>query len=973
MNTSPCPSFAPIRGAQTPVDAIQVISFASANELQLSYLNQNLGLNLDTEQYRYFQQKFFHGEKKNPTFGELRLLGRLVENTPYARRIFPNELFTDSTVLMDTWADVMAGWHELDPYSDAPCTPADVLELPRKYLLRRGYAAPTPSRLSLAEGDPSAISQGYRPLLDVIDADGHNLNRIWQRTPRPVNFNTLDLEKSRYNTTPHMGDVILLIPSAPIEAVSVFMDEHPMASAVIASAATADGCLLGSTLSLCGGYGITLYLDTFLPPASSPTESRVQLYLDTYEVPCTMGLCHTVLRVSPAAADGVAEALSRAGLPVLRFGFVMKQPRVVMIDHGLVLVSLSDDLIRHAAAPRMYRYVLPVPAPICASETAERVTHRLAAPPLWNEDTDMSVASHTVHITEDTSDGYTPAIDGVLFLLGQMAVSGICYKQTHLSVHLELQGAPDAPVLLSAVCGLYRAAVELALPIEAPRIIMSPAKEGDSHLHITLMAYAYGQKPRNSAPTLTSPEHRLTLMSLSPDPAWRDIRGLLTQVAELASGTHGVGCHGIWFTAAGHETTLDLLSRISSPDTGAGLFDEHRELLSTPLPLAFLAETGEPVTGLPIGLTQHRAGSEIHREARRETSPLSARLISLPTLDQMIQTESIRRKEQAAMEKIKAFESLATHPRKVILDTDIGPDCDDVGAIVTLIHYAKQMNFPIIGICNCTSNKAGTGTIDAVCRRCGMETPPLGQWSKPDFMDDPACHKYNDAVAEAFSEDYRKGTLKVEDEVTFYRKRLVEAEDGEVMIISIGMFNNLAALLDSPADDISPLSGRELVRAKVYALVSMAAILPEGRECNVVSDYPAAQTVFDHWPTPMYLSDFHIGVNVKTGYPEITNPEDIKADPLVLSYHLYTKGWEKPGENASYDLTAVQFAALGVGDLYGLDTPGRLEFYAAIPDRPDLPDATRFIPDPMGNKIFMTKKVSDEVIAEILNRIIHMA
>ena len=67
------------------------------------------------------------------------------------------------------------------------------------------------------------------------------------------------------------------------------------------------------------------------------------------------------------------------------------------------------------------------------------------------------------------------------------------------------------------------------------------------------------------------------------------------------------------------------------------------------------------------------------------------------------------------------FEPLCKKPRAVILDTDIGPDCDDVGALVCLIDYAKKYGFPILGICNCTSNKAGTGTIDAVCRHCGTE------------------------------------------------------------------------------------------------------------------------------------------------------------------------------------------------------------------------------------------------------------
>ena len=319
------------------------------------------------------------------------------------------------------------------------------------------------------------------------------------------------------------------------------------------------------------------------------------------------------------------------------------------------------------------------------------------------------------------------------------------------------------------------------------------------------------------------------------------------------------------------------------------------------------------------------------------------------------------------------FEPLCKKPRSVILDTDIGPDCDDVGALVCLIDYAKKYGFPILGICNCTSNKAGTGTIDAVCRHCGIETPYLGQWSGEGFQDEPACHKYNDAVAEKFSEAYRNGTLKTADEVTFYRTLLAGAEDDSVMIITIGMFNDLAALLRSGADEISPLSGMELVKAKVNCLVSMAAILPEGRECNVISDYKAAEVVFNEWPTAVYLSDFHIGWKIMTGYEHIQDPAVFEAHPLALAYHLYTRGWTHlpaEGMNSSYDLTAIQFAVEGEGAHYSLLEPVDLEFYAAIPEQPDLVDATRAIPNPEGKFRFMKKETSDEEIRDSLNAIL---
>jgi hypothetical protein len=115
----------------------------------------------------------------------------------------------------------------------------------------------------------------------------------------------------------------------------------------------------------------------------------------------------------------------------------------------------------------------------------------------------------------------------------------------------------------------------------------------------------------------------------------------------------------------------------------------------------------------------------------------------------------------------------------------------------------------------------------------------------------------------------------------------------------------------------------------------------------------------------MYLSDFKLGVSVFTGYaPE--DAEKYKNNPIFDSYRLYTASWEKVGFNRSFDLTAVQFAFEGEGELYSLTAPGRLEFFNEAPDRIPHPDATKFIECEGGNIRFMVKEVSDEVIAASL-------
>ena len=66
-----------------------------------------------------------------------------------------------------------------------------------------------------------------------------------------------------------------------------------------------------------------------------------------------------------------------------------------------------------------------------------------------------------------------------------------------------------------------------------------------------------------------------------------------------------------------------------------------------------------------------------------------------------------------------------------------------------------------------------------------------------------------------------KNYSQVPDAVTLYRTALAKAEDRSVAVSSIGFVTNIAALLVSPADDISPLSGRDLVAQKVKTIVWM--------------------------------------------------------------------------------------------------------------------------------------------------------
>lgn len=274
--------------------------------------------------------------------------------------------------------------------------------------------------------------------------------------------------------------------------------------------------------------------------------------------------------------------------------------------------------------------------------------------------------------------------------------------------------------------------------------------------------------------------------------------------------------------------------------------------------------------------------------------------------------------------------------KKVILDTDIGPDCDDVAALAMLNLYQKQGKVKILGIAHCTSNPYGAGTIDAVCRYYGHKDIPVSTYPGRGFLDSEEAKKYNRYMTTHLENRYQ--TSQPEDAAAMYRRILSEEEDKSVEVIAIGPLNNLSDLLSSSADQYSPLSGEELVRQKVSRLVIMGGIfhspypgieeevaekhgapIDDYREFNIKCDVRAAQKVATFWPTKKIYLGFEAGL-VETGHLLASCvPED---HPVRLAYQLYTKH----GIRESWDLLTVEYAVESDCPHYRLSEEGSILF-----------------------------------------------
>lgn len=288
----------------------------------------------------------------------------------------------------------------------------------------------------------------------------------------------------------------------------------------------------------------------------------------------------------------------------------------------------------------------------------------------------------------------------------------------------------------------------------------------------------------------------------------------------------------------------------------------------------------------------------------------------------------------------------------IIFDTDIGNDIDDTEALCLLNRYIDLGKINLLGIC---LNKEGENTakfIDIVNTFYGhADMIPVGR--ARDNGGDGTDQETNYAgqtvrlTAEDGSPLFKTtgiGYENLPDSHLLYRKLLAEAEDNSVVVVSVGFLTNLARLLDTPGDEFSPLTGKELIGKKVKMLSIMAGrFIDDEPEYNVRINIPAAKKLFTEWPGEIVCSPWEIGEIVR--YPAGSIENDFEwagAHPLKESYIRYG---EMPYDNWMFDPTAVLFAVEG-DSMCTLTEPGTI----TVSDE----GVTTFTADPAGKHRYFT-------------------
>lgn len=282
--------------------------------------------------------------------------------------------------------------------------------------------------------------------------------------------------------------------------------------------------------------------------------------------------------------------------------------------------------------------------------------------------------------------------------------------------------------------------------------------------------------------------------------------------------------------------------------------------------------------------------------------------------------------------------SLAGAP-VVIFDTDLGPDTDDVMALAMVHAYEKQGDAEIAAVTISRNSDTAARFADIVNTFYGRPDIPIGVYRGSTPQDTNDYFYTADLVAAGiYPHDVHNSNIAEGYKVM--RQALVDAPDKSVVIIQVGFSTNTAALLQSGPDEISPLSGAQLVEEKVKLLSVMAGRNDSASvEFNVGEHVSSAQKVFADWPVELIQSDGNLGQEILYPLASVLNDFNYVANhPVSQAYLNKNLGWHQPEGDRynmrSWDLTSViaaledpadYFAVTGQGTVT-LDALGRSTF-----------------------------------------------
>jgi hypothetical protein len=287
-------------------------------------------------------------------------------------------------------------------------------------------------------------------------------------------------------------------------------------------------------------------------------------------------------------------------------------------------------------------------------------------------------------------------------------------------------------------------------------------------------------------------------------------------------------------------------------------------------------------------------------------------------------------------------------PVKIIFDTDVGNDVDDVLALSVLHALQSRGECELLAVTITKPDELAGPFVDAVNAFYGRPQIPIG-FTHSGLTNEPS--KFLPLAEARDGKKLRyphrlKRSSDAPEATALLRRILSRQPDRSVVMVQVGYFSNFAALLDTSGDSSSPLTGRELVRQKAKLLSVMAgSFKPNSHdlEYNVTQHLDASRRLARDWPTPIVWSGFEIGIAVP--YPAISIERDfgyVPHHPAAEAYYLYNP---PPHERPTWDLTSALYAVRPDRGYFELSPAGQVTVEAD--------GFTRFTPAPEGRDRYL--------------------
>lgn len=308
--------------------------------------------------------------------------------------------------------------------------------------------------------------------------------------------------------------------------------------------------------------------------------------------------------------------------------------------------------------------------------------------------------------------------------------------------------------------------------------------------------------------------------------------------------------------------------------------------------------------------------------------------------------------------------TVRAEPVKVVFDTDMYTDYDDIGALAMLHAFQDAGKCELLAVVQSTRGNAGLAVIEAVNRFYGRPDLPVGAM-KTGGVAGPGAKGFG--LLEKYKDWYRHlDSSTAPEAVDVLRATLAKQPDRSVVVCAVGYMTNLRRLLESKADAHSPLDGRALVARKVARAVIMACSYPNGSEHNSAGDWESSKITFDEWPTPILFTDYQYGRHVFAGravseLPDAKNPvKDAFAFRLPSRDKVSEKTYDRLAGHPSWDQTAILAAVCDVSELFGLQRGT----YRMVGTKGE----NEWIDDPKSPNARLTEKMSKEDIGRVIDK-----